>query len=61
MNPIDISAFVRVFVNRDVNRWQANDTFSICNGSICVKYMTPHAEAAVWQAIMTIARPRARV
>lgn len=51
MSPPDISAFVRVFVNRNVGRWSANDTFNICDGSFCVKYLTPHAEAIAWQAI----------
>jgi len=37
---IDVRNFVSMFVNQDVEQWKKNDTFSICNGATCGKYIT---------------------
>lgn len=50
MHPSDVSVFVRTGVNRNVNMWRAGDTFSICNGRVCTRYRTPHANATLWSA-----------
>jgi hypothetical protein len=51
MNPIDARLFISVYVNPRVPLWRANDTVSICNGSECVKYLTPTSGATTWTPI----------
>ena len=45
MNHIELSGFIRVYVNQVVTQWSANDTFAICDGSMCTMYMVPSAAA----------------
>jgi hypothetical protein len=51
MNPIDARLFISVYVNPRVPLWMANDTVTICNGSECVKYLTPTSGATTWTPI----------
>ncbi|WCM93102.1 hypothetical protein M5C99_22710 [Acidovorax sp. NCPPB 2350] len=57
MSPPDVRAFVSVHVNPNVPMWQANDTVSICNGSVCVKYLTPSSNAVMWSPVGTTPDP----
>lgn len=51
MSPPDARFFISVYVNPSVPLWMANDTVSICNGSECVKYLTPTSGATTWTPI----------
>lgn len=45
----DVTSFIAYEVNKSVNRWQPNDTVTVCNGSMCVM-MFYHA-AGKWFAL----------
>lgn len=40
MGPLEARAFVGVFVNPFVTRWQSYQTFTVCDGTTCIKYIT---------------------
>jgi hypothetical protein len=58
MSPPDARAFISVFVNPKVPAWSANDTVSVCNGKVCVKYMTPSPNAVAWSVVSVTPDPR---
>ena len=51
MDPISVRGFVGIYVNPNVAMWRANDTVSICNGSMCTMYITPSAGATTWSPV----------
>lgn len=40
MNQDTLNIFVRTVVNLHVNIWQPNDSFAVCNGSVCMTYVS---------------------